>query len=314
VRNSKTGGKHEESEIVEIAVPPILDEAVFKAVKAKLAANNPRVSPVRAVSGPILLTGLLTCAHCGGAMTQRTGTSSTGRVYSYYTCANRAQKGPTACKGNTIPMHYLDDLVLSALEEKVFAPEHIAELLSALIARRSERGVAVNGRLLSLQGEVQAAEDKLKRLYQAIEDGIAELDDILKERITALKAQRERAQAALERARQDDGMDIALKPEKIVAFTAMMRDILANRDNPTRKAYLRALLSAIEVDSGRIRIVGSRDVLYAAANGGGKPAEIVQFSGLKWRAISEQNSEHRLRRISRPKQRPGCATVLISIP
>jgi hypothetical protein len=45
-------------------------------------------------------------------MTQRTGHLATGRVYAYYTCATRAQKGPTACKSNTIPMGYLDDVVL----------------------------------------------------------------------------------------------------------------------------------------------------------------------------------------------------------
>lgn len=115
---------------------------MFAAVQAKLAANNPRVSPVRAASGPILLTGIATCAHCGGGMTQRTGTSVTGRVYAYYTCATRAEKGPTACPCNTIPMAYLDDLVLRALEERLFTPARLAELLSALAARRSEKAGA----------------------------------------------------------------------------------------------------------------------------------------------------------------------------
>src|SRR5690606_11620477 len=114
-------------EVVEVSVPPILEDSVFTAAQAKLAANNPRGSPVRAVSGPILLTGIASCSHCGGGMTQRTGTSSTGRVYAYYACATRAEKGPGACKGNTIPMAYLDDLVLKALNEKLFAPERLAE-------------------------------------------------------------------------------------------------------------------------------------------------------------------------------------------
>jgi hypothetical protein len=48
-----------------------------------------------------------------------------------------------------------------------------------------------------------------------------------------------------------------------------MHDVLENRDNPTRKAYLRTLLGAAEVGPDKVRIVGSRDVLYAAANGHG---------------------------------------------
>ncbi|MBV9481005.1 hypothetical protein [Bradyrhizobium sp.] len=48
--------------------------------------------------------------------------------------------------------------------------------------------------------ELTDAEDRLKRLYRSIEDGVVELDDILRERTAALKSQRERAKAALDHA------------------------------------------------------------------------------------------------------------------
>lgn len=286
VRSAKTGEKKAESEVVEIAVPALIEEAIFESVKAKLAANNPRVSPVRAISGPILLTGLATCAHCGGGMTQRTGTSSSGRVYAYYTCASRAQRGPTVCKGNSVRMAYLDEIVLKALDERLFTPERLAELLSSLIARRGARAEAIDGRLVTLQGEVSAAEDRLKRLYRMVEDGVAELDDILKDRITILKAEREKALAAIERARQQSGTHAVVSADKVAAFAKHMRDVLASGDTPARKAYLRSILSAVEVDDNEIRIIGSEDVLHAAVAGATRPGEIVQFSGLKWRATS----------------------------
>ncbi len=120
-------------------------------------------------------------------MTQRTGTSSTGRIYAYYTCASRAQKGPTACRGNTIRMAFLDDLVPTALKENMFTPERLTELLSTIAARRLERTAAVDRRLASLKSQVVDAEDRLKRLYRGIEEGIVELDDLLRERIVELK-------------------------------------------------------------------------------------------------------------------------------
>jgi hypothetical protein len=64
-----------------------------------------------------------------------------------------------------------------------------------------------------------------------------------------------------------------------------MRDVLENADNPTRKAYLRSLLNA-EVGPEKIRITGSRETLYAAANATNSLGEVVQFSGLKWRRQS----------------------------
>ena len=59
-------------------------------------------------------------------------------------------------------------------------------------ASRAARATAVNSRLVSLQAEVTTAEQKLKRLYQSIANGIVELG----EQITILKAQREKAKAA----------------------------------------------------------------------------------------------------------------------
>ncbi len=44
--------------------------------------------------------------------------------------------------------------------------------------------------------EAANAVEKLKRLYKLIEDGVAEMDDLLEERITALKANRDRSKEA----------------------------------------------------------------------------------------------------------------------
>ena len=288
VRDSQSGEVRPASEWVDIPTPRIIDDTIFEAVKAKLVANNPRVSPVRAVSGPILLTGLATCAHCGAGMTQRTGTSRSGRVYAYYTCAGRAQKGPEACRGNTIPMATLDNLVLSALEERLLQPERLTEVLLALLQRRAARALSIETRLVNLQSEVARAEEGLRRLYRMVETGVAELDDLLADRIKTLTGERGRAQSALDRARNEGRTVVTIAPEKVVAFGALMRDVLQNAATPARKLYLRALLSSVEVDDNAIRIKGNRDVL-AAAVAGTTSGDVVQFSGPKWRTRRDSN-------------------------
>src|SRR6185437_12861099 len=50
--------------------------------------------------------------------------------------------------------------------------------------------LAVQGRCSALEAEVVTKNDKLNRLYRAIEDGIVELDNNLKERIRTLKSER----------------------------------------------------------------------------------------------------------------------------
>ncbi|MFP3386695.1 zinc ribbon domain-containing protein, partial [Tritonibacter sp. SIMBA_163] len=81
----------------------------FEAVQSMLKVRNPKVTPPRVVTGPILLTGLATCATCQGGMTLRTGTSKNGTVHRYYTCSNAARAGKSVCKGRSIRMDTLDE-------------------------------------------------------------------------------------------------------------------------------------------------------------------------------------------------------------
>ena len=288
-RSARTGEHKPASEIVEIATPAIVEQDLFDRVQARLVANNPKVTAPRVVTGPILLTGLAKCAHCGGGMTQRTGTSSTGRIYAYYTCASRAQKGPTACRGNTIRMAFLDDLVLTALKENMFTPERLTELLSAIAARRQERTAAVDRRLAWLKSQVVDTEDRLKRLYRGIEEGIVELDDLLRGRIVELKTDREKAQAAYDHAAAQASPSANIDPDKIAAFSKLMTDLLDNGETPARKAYLRTLIGAIIVGDKSVKIVGSREAVRAAILGKPSPLQNVRGLGPEWRTRHDSN-------------------------
>jgi hypothetical protein len=61
----KTRERKLETEVVEIAVPPIIDAAESEAVQALLKARSPAWTAPRIVSGPTLLTGICFCAACG---------------------------------------------------------------------------------------------------------------------------------------------------------------------------------------------------------------------------------------------------------
>lgn len=54
---------------------------------------------------------------------------------------------------------------------------------------------------LTYEGAVGSTIAMLARLYGLVEDGLTDLDDLLRDRIAALKAERDRAKAALERAK-----------------------------------------------------------------------------------------------------------------
>ena len=288
-RDSRNGGQHDPSTIIEIPVPTLIEADVFQGTQAKLGQNNPRTTPPRIVNGPSLLTGIAVCASCGAGRT-RTGTNRRGKSYSYYSCAGCQQKGKSVCKGRHIPTASLDGIILSNLKQRLLTPDRLAALLLTLADRQSAKTEAVDRRLLGLQREVTDCDERLRRLYRSIEDGIVELDDILRERTATLKSERERAKAALDRARAQCGTVTTIDSAKIDAFARLMTEKLDNGDTNARRSYIRSIIDAIEVDDKAIRIIGSKEVLQAVIAGKQTVNGNVRGFVRKWRARRDSNS------------------------
>jgi site-specific DNA recombinase len=287
--SSKTGERKPDEEVVEIPVPAIIVPDVFERVQRQLHARSPKVRAPRVTTGPILLTGLAVCATCGGGMVLRTGTSKSRRVYRYYTCSSSAAKGKTVCQGRSVAMDKLDALVTDHLMERLFKPERLAVILASLASRRAEKAETLNGRLIALQQEVADSDEKLKRLYRLVEDGLTDLDEVLKDRLNTLKADRDRAKAALERAKEHLAPQIRIDPALIERFGRTIRENFSTGSVPFRKAYLQALVNVIEIDDHQVRIKGSKELLEKAvlASQSGQPG-CSQMS-TRWRARKDSN-------------------------
>jgi site-specific DNA recombinase len=246
--SSRAGKWKADEEVVTSVVPAIIEPHLFEQVQRQLDARSPKVIAPRVTTGPIRLTGLAVCATCNGGMTLRTGTSKTGAVHRSCTCSTCAPKGKTVCKGRSIPMAKLDTLVTTHMTEQLFQPERLATILSSLASRRSEKADAVNARVTALQHEVTDADNKLKRLYRLIEDGMREIDDVLKDRLNSLQADRDRAKAALERAKSHSSQAIQIDPALLERFGRTMRENFTSGSILFRKTYLQSLVDVIEVD------------------------------------------------------------------
>ena len=288
-REAKTGRAKAENEVIEVAVPAIIERQVFDKVQTSLAARDPRVLPPRVVTGPILLTGLAHCATCGGAMTLRTGTSKSGKVRRYYTCSTAGRVGKAGCKGRSFAMDRLDGLVTTHLADRLLGPNRLAGLLTSLAEKRASSNVEVQGRASILQGEIAQADDKLRRLYKMVEDGVTDLDDVLGDRLATLKSDRERAKAALERIKVQSAPDISLESDQIERFGAFMRERITTGETTFRKAYLRSIVDAVEVDDKIIRIHGSKASLEQAVIAGEQIGKGVRSFIRNWRAQGDSN-------------------------
>ena len=287
-KRSKTKELKPVSEIVTVPVPPIIDKETFEAVQKLLKARNPKVMPARVISGPTMLTGLIHCAKCGGAMTIRTGK---GGRYRYYACSMKARQGPTACEGMAVPMEKLDDLVVNHLEKQLLQPERLETVLAAALDRREEHAERRREHIAELNKRAAESELRLKRLYDAIEAGIADLDDpALKDRIDGLKAIRDQAKADADRAQamlQNTGQK-AVTPQMLRKFASTARDRIRLEGGGYRRDHLRALAQRVEVADGEVRIMGSKSrLLQTLVAGSG--VNSVPTQGLKWRSGRDSN-------------------------
>jgi site-specific DNA recombinase len=286
----KTREQKPETEIVEMAVPPIIDSAQFEEVQAALKSRSPALTAPRVVSGPTLLTGICFCAGCGMAMTLRTGKS--GR-YRYYTCSTKARQGETGCKGRTVPMDKLDALVADHIERRLLKPERLEEILSSVLHRREGRAERRAEHIAELRKRAAEADAKLMRLYEAIENGVADLSDSrLKDRVAELTAIRDQSRLDADRAAAEiERAGPTLTPQALATFARHARKRMRDAKGGYRRDHLRALAQRVEVDEREVRIMGSKGALLRTlvAASGGKTAGIGVPSFVpKWRARKER--------------------------
>ena len=134
------------------------------------------------------------------------------------------------------------------------------------------------------------ADDKLKRLYRLVEDGLTDLDEVLQDRLHTLKADRDRAKAALERAKEYSVSHIRIDPALIERFGRTIRENFSTGSVPFRKAYLRSPIDVIEVADHQIHIKGNKELLEKAVLASQNAQSWCSQASTRWRARRDSNS------------------------
>lgn len=161
--------------------------------------------PEAGLESKYLLSGLLVCGTCGGAMHATKRTSLRGAPAFYYVCWSHRVRGELICANSlSAPMARLHEAVAHAFKRDVLTPP----IIEAAITRAIERHLAGSGQAAterhSILGELAKVETELGRFTEAIATGEAlpTLLDTIKareRRRTDLKARLEHLEG-LERA------------------------------------------------------------------------------------------------------------------
>ena len=222
--------------------------------------------------------------------------------YRYYTCSTAARQGKRGCRGQSVRMEKLDHVVVDHLERRLLDPRRLHEILKHLLERREEWIERRRGHVAELRKRATEAEAKLKRLYQAIENGIADLSDpALKDRVAELAAIRDQARADADRVVSlVDGVGATITPDALRRFAQAAKRKLRNGDGKFQRDHLRALAQRVDVIDGQeIRVTGSKSALLrtlAAAGAADSSAPEVLSFVPKWRPLGDSNPCYRRER------------------
>jgi site-specific DNA recombinase len=101
--------------IVEGEHKAIISTEDFNKAKESLSTKKGKRNKSKRI---YMLAGILKCGHCGKALTGHTFTKKTsGKVYSYYKCYSKIQKGNTACKGVSLPSDEIEKFIIENLKD-----------------------------------------------------------------------------------------------------------------------------------------------------------------------------------------------------
>lgn len=156
---------------------------------------NKRSKPHRRVDSAVEfpLSGKLYCMECGKAMTGMSGTSCTGRTYSYYKCKK--------C-GRTFRRDLIEDCVADMTRSVLSRQETKDRIARGMHIYNEEYRVNEEPQSIQIQKELTRIENAYARIWQAIEEGIAPPGG--RERVNELKARQAELESALRIAKQDE--------------------------------------------------------------------------------------------------------------
>ena len=236
---------------VEDAWQPIIDKDTFWQVQERMAKNAPRAVHPRIVPSFYLLSGILFCS-CGSAMV---GRSAKSHRYYYYTCNRSCKQGREACNSRILPKDKIERLVIDQIKQKVLDRQCLEELVRLVNEELDAGHVLIKDRLSAIDMEMYDLENRLSRLYDALETGKLTLDD-LAPRIKALRMRQDelsktRAVAEAEMTLQGyQHVDI----DAVHAYVTDLQSLLDESGVTQRKAFLRSFVKKIVVEKEEVKL------------------------------------------------------------
>lgn len=237
--------------IVEGTHEPIISKETFEKVENRLKVESKH--PKRNNRGENILTGLLRCPSCSGAMaasnTTNTLKNGTKRRIRYYSCANFRNKGSSVCHANSVRADAAEEFVLARLREVIIHPDHLAEIVDELNRQIQMQRQPWELELHELESQKKETKSKIDK-WKLLTETNPELTNDLNDRIHKLEIEHiEINQRIQELSQALDSEGYRIKRNDAVKVLELVNSILTDSTpKAAKKAILKTFIDKITFD------------------------------------------------------------------
>jgi len=183
------------------------------------------------------------------------GSAAKSSRFFYYACHNYAKRGKAVCAAKLVNKSQLEAFVIDRIQAHILTEDNLRELVRLTNEAINQAKDQSQEQLTVIAGQLAEAQGRLHKLYDALETGRLELDD-LAPRIKALKGRintLEEEQHSIQERMQEAKVALIGKA-KVTAYVEDLRTLLSKGAFMEQKAFLRSFVKRIEVDHPRIAL------------------------------------------------------------
>ncbi len=239
-----------------------------------------KVHPRRA-SSPFLLSGIAYCGYCGKALV---GKYAKNGEFAYYVCGTLDKKGSGSCPAKYLNTDKFESLVIKQIKERILTKENLINLVRMVNEEMDSTMKSYQDEISLISGAISDVNHRLERLYDAIETGKLNLDDLVL-RIRELRGRQEQLQARrmeIESQMSDRKVELA-DLETVSCYVDDPHNLLKEGTLAERKAFIRSFIKEIRVTGNEAVLTYTIPILpekVTIDKEGVLP--IVQYSGRYW--------------------------------
>jgi site-specific DNA recombinase len=243
---------------VGIAVPAVVEPALFEAVAEQLQENKKRQRQ-SARGARYLLQGLVVCSQCKHAYYGKPVSRSSAKgktCYAYYRCIGTDAYrfgGERICDNKQVRTDVLEAAVWEDVRSLLADPERIRQEYQRRLSGQDRQGEQADEQL---PGRLQKARRAVARLIDAYEEGLLQRSEFeprlqrARQRLEALEAE---AAAAAQRQNQEHELEAIVG--QLHEFAQRIQEGLEGASWASKREVLRALVKCVEIAADEVRVV-----------------------------------------------------------